>query len=128
LIDRRQVADWVSRYEAAWRTAGSDSLRELFREDASYRMSPYEEPFVGLDRIGELWEAERRGPDEVFAMSSDIVAVDGDTAVVRVEVAYGDPVDREYRDLWLIRFADDGHAASFEEWPYWPGQPLTAPP
>jgi hypothetical protein len=49
-----------------------------------------------------------------------IIAVDGDTAVVRVEVFYGEPIDQEYRDLWIIRFADDGRCHSFEEWPFWP--------
>ena len=32
-------------------------------------------------------------------MTSDVVAADGDTAVVRVEVGYGDPVHQEFRDL-----------------------------
>jgi ketosteroid isomerase-like protein len=125
LISRAQIEDWVARYEHAWRTAGADPLRELFTEDATYRMSPYEEPFVGSARIAEMWEAERKGPDEVFRMVSEVVAVDGDTAVIRVEVGYGDPVDREYRDLWVIRFAEDGRALGFEEWPFWPGQPLS---
>ncbi len=64
------------------------SLRELFTEDASYRAGPYEEPRKGLPAIAELWEAEREGFDEGFTMSSDIVATDGDIAVVRVDVAY----------------------------------------
>jgi hypothetical protein len=49
-------------------------------------------------------------------MTSEVVAVDGDTAVVRVEVWYGDPVQQEFRDLWVIRFAADGRCAAFEEW------------
>jgi hypothetical protein len=39
-----------------------------------------------------------------------------------VEVWYGHPV-REYRDLWVMRFASDGRCAWFEEWPFWPEQP-----
>ena len=89
-------------------------------------MSPYEEPLVGLEQIGERWEVEREGPKEIFAMTSEIVALDGETAVVRVEVTYGDPVDREYRDLWVIRLGEDGRALAFEEWPFWPGQPLSS--
>jgi ketosteroid isomerase-like protein len=125
VITRDQVVDWLTRYERAWRTAGTKSLRELFAEDATYRMSPYEEAFEGLPAIGEMWEAEREGPDEAFTMTSEIVAVDGDTAVVRLEVTYAKS-GREYRDLWLIRFADDGRAVVFEEWPFWPGQPYSA--
>jgi hypothetical protein len=37
-----------------------------------------------LDEIAQFWEAERNGADEEFTMSSDVVAVDGDAAVVRV--------------------------------------------
>jgi hypothetical protein len=126
LIGPAAVEDWIARYERAWRTAGTEPLRELFEENASYRTAPYLEPYVGLERIGEMWDAEREGPDEVFAMTSEIVALDGDTAVIRVEVKYGDPVDREYRDVWIVQFGDDGKAAVFEEWPFFPGQPLSS--
>jgi ketosteroid isomerase-like protein len=123
MIDRASVEAWITAYERAWQTAGTDSLTELFREDASYRMSPYENPARGLASIGELWERERTGPDEGFEMSSELVAVEGDTAVARIEVAYASGA--EYRDLWIIRFAADGRCREFEEWPYWPGQPIS---
>lgn len=126
MIAREQVEDWLARYERAWRTSGTEALTGILADDATYRMSPYEEPLVGLAAISEMWEAEREGPDEVFAMESELVALDADTAVVRVAVTYGEPVSREYRDLWVIRFAEDGRALAFEEWPFWPGQPYSA--
>jgi hypothetical protein len=33
-----------------------------------------------------------------------------------VEVTYGDPVEEEFRDLWIMRFDEDGRCRSFEEW------------
>jgi hypothetical protein len=68
-----------------------------------------------------MWERQREGPDEVFTMSADLIAVEGATAVARVEVHYGDPVKQSYRDLWVIELREDGRASSFEEWPYSPG-------
>jgi SnoaL-like domain len=124
VIDRASVEGWIEAYERAWRTAGSGPLRELFVEDASYRMSPYAEPARGLAAIGALWERERVGPDEGFELRYEVVAVDGDTAVARLGVEYA--TGARYRDLWLIRFAADGRCREFEEWPYWPGQPLSA--
>jgi hypothetical protein len=47
---------------------------------------------------------------------------------VRVQVRYGDPVDREFRDLWIMRFAEDGRCDSFEEWPFSPARPTIADP
>jgi hypothetical protein len=126
VIDRALVSRWLAEYEAAWRAPGTGSLAGLFTTDAVYSQSPYEQPVTGLDAIIRMWEAEREGPDEVFTMAADIIAVDGSTAVVRAEVRYGDPVAQEYRDLWVIRFAGDGRCAWFEEWPYWPGRPYSA--
>lgn len=120
MTDRQQVLDWIDAYERAWRTAGVEPLPALFSEDASYRQGPYHPPVVGHAAIGEMWEAERAGADEEFTMSYDLVAVDGDTAVVRVEVNYGNPVPQEFLDLWIMRFDADGRCCHFEEWPYWP--------
>lgn len=125
MIDRASAAGWIETYEQAWQAAGTGTLATLFTVDATYRMSPYEEPATGLEQIEALWERERAGPEEQFEMSSELVAVEGDTAVARIEVAYA--TGAEYRDLWIARFAADGRCREFEEWPYWPGQPLAPP-
>ena len=122
MTDRNCVREWLAGYEAAWRAPGTAGLARLFTEDATYLQSPYQPPVTGLDAIGRMWETEREGPDEVFTLAADIVAVDGLVAVVRAEVRYGDPPTQEYRDLWVIRFAGDGRCAWFEEWPFWPEQ------
>ncbi|MFI6761718.1 YybH family protein [Micromonospora sp. NPDC050417] len=119
-MDREQVAAWVAAYERAWRTAGTETLATIFTEDASYQQGPYLEPVHGLAALARMWEAQREGPDEVFGMLSQVVAIDGDTVVIRTEVRYGLPVTEQFRDLWILRFADDGRCRAFEEWPFWP--------
>lgn len=114
------VEAWVAAYEAAWRSPGTDALAGLFIEDATYQPSPFSEPWRGLARIGEMWEAERDGPDEAFTMRAELVATSHERAVVRVEVQYDPPQGRLYRDLWVLHFAADGRCAAFEEWPFWP--------
>ena len=113
-MNREQVRDWVAAYERAWRAPGTSALAEIFTADASYRQGPYDEPVTGLAAIGGMWEAEREGPDEVFRMTSEVVAADGDTAVVRVggqlrgsgPPGVPRPVDRPFRrgrPLRLVR-------------------------
>ncbi len=123
-MDRTGVTRWVAAYEDAWRAPGTDALADIFAVGATYLQGPYEEPVTGLPAIEQMWDAERDGPDEAFRMVSNIVAVDGDTAVVRAEVRYGDPVTQEWRDLWLISFDADGRCAAFEEWPIAPDRSL----
>ena len=120
VTDRAMVQRWLACYEAAWRAPGTESLASLFTAAATYLVSPYAQPVTGLDAIGRLWEAERDGPGEVFTLVTDIVAVDGETAVVRAEVRYGAPVQQEFRDLWIIRLDDGGRCAWFEEWYFSP--------
>lgn len=119
-MDRGAVSTWIDGYERAWRTAGTELLGELFAPDASYRTAPYERPFSGLEAIAVMWEGGRNGADEEFEMTSEVVAVDGATAVARVEVRYGEPRSTEYRDLWVMRFDSEGRCVAFEEWPFWP--------
>jgi len=126
VTDRGKVSEWLTGYEAAWRSAGTGSLADLFTADAGYLQSPYELPVTGLDAIARMWEAEREGPDEAFTLATEILAVDGPVAVVRAEVRYGDPSRQEFRDLWVIRLDDDGRCTWFEEWPYWPERPFSA--
>lgn len=122
-MDRSAVEHWVAGYERLWRTPGTGSLAALFLPDATYLPSPWARPLEGLDEIAGFWDAERDGADEVFTMSSEVVAVEGDTAVVRVFVEYAAPGARPWRDLWVVRFGSDGRCSSFEEWPFAPEQP-----
>jgi hypothetical protein len=119
-VTREQLSDWLAGYERAWRSPGTDALAELFTEEATYSTAPYEKPHGGLDAIREMWEGERLGPDEEFEMTSEIVAIEDDTGVARIEVHYGAPKDKEYRDLWIVRVDETGLCSHFEEWPFWP--------
>lgn len=121
-MDQSAVEQWVADYERAWRTPGTEPLSELFTPDVRYLPSPWAHPIEGLASLALFWDAERKGPDEEFVMASEVVAVDDATAVVRVLVEYGAP-DSRWRDLWVLRFADDGRCSSFEEWPFSPSQP-----
>lgn len=117
-MDRAGLQKWITDYESLWRTPGTDGLRELFAEDAHYLTSPWEQPVVGLAKLAKFWDRERDSADEEFTMTSDVVAVDGDVGVVRVEVQYGKG-DR-WRDLWIVEFDAAGRCVHFEEWPIAP--------
>jgi ketosteroid isomerase-like protein len=118
-----EVMRWVAEYERAWRDGDLAAVERLFTEDAHYRPSPYEESEVGHEAIKAFW-LDDDGLE--FTMDARPVAVEGLNAVVRVEVHYGGPTRQEYRDLWVLRFADDGRVEDYEEWAYWPGKSFSA--
>jgi hypothetical protein len=118
-VDRKELTDWVAAYERVWRSAGTEGLHEIFNSGATYSTAPFEEPHRGLAAIAAMWEAERSSGEE-FTMESEVVAAEGDTGVVRVQVDYTRPRRLQYRDLWVIRLDRDGRCVHFEEWPFWP--------
>lgn len=116
-MDRRRVERWITTYERAWRGPGTEQLGELFTSSVSYSPSPWAEPLDGLVDLAEFWEAQRQGPDEAFTMRAEVLAVELETAVVRVDIDYEDP-PRSWRNLWVIEFAAGGRCTHFEEWPF----------
>lgn len=113
---------WIEQYVDAWRTPGTDKLAEIFAEEASYRVSPWKEPMEGLDEIRPFWEGSRTSADETFELQHEIVAVEGDTAVARIDVNYLEGPTKQWKDIWIMRFAPDGRCSHFEEWPFAPDQ------
>jgi hypothetical protein len=120
-LDRSAVEAWIAGYERLWRTPGADGLGELFTADISYLHSPWATAVSGLDALARFWDEERVSADEPFEMRSEVVAHEGRTAAVRVEVDYTATGNR-WRDLWVLEFADDGRCRAFEEWPFAPDQ------
>jgi hypothetical protein len=122
-VDGTDVMRWVADYERAWRDSDAGGVERLFTPDVVYRRSPYHPPDVGHDAVKAFWCVDE---GSTFTLTAEPVAVEADRAVVRLEVQYLTPDQQEYRDLWVLRFADDGRVADFEEWPYWPGHPHPA--
>lgn len=121
-MDRQRAQEWVDEYVRWWLVSDPVGVPKLFTPEARYLRSPYAEPIVGHEALTEFWVADR---DATFTVATSIVAVDGDTAVARLQVDYASPERQQYRDLWVFRFAGDGRVEHFEEWAYFPGQPWT---
>ncbi len=110
-------ADWIRSYCEAWEKADEDLVASLFTEDASYRSSPFREPFRGQAEIRAYW---RRGAghqrETRVRMGSPFV--DGR----RVAVEWWATMIEEDEAVTLpgcliLRFADDGRCSDLRE--YW---------
>ncbi|WP_375388506.1 nuclear transport factor 2 family protein [uncultured Amnibacterium sp.] len=111
------VEGWVQRYLRAWDSNDPADIRALLAPEAAYRFSPWEEPYVGHDAVTAAWLDHRdEAGDHEFTW--EVVAIDGDVAVVQGRTVYtaGPTAGKDYRNLWVIRLAEDGTAVEFTEW------------
>ena len=117
-MSRDDVAGWLRRYVAAWKSGDRGEIEALFSDDARYRYHPYDEPLVGRTAIADSWLDD---PDEPgsFDASYDCSAADGDAAVaIGTSTYFGTDgeVDRVYDNVFALRFDAEGHCTEFTEW------------
>ncbi|WP_295694661.1 nuclear transport factor 2 family protein [Lapillicoccus sp.] len=122
-MDHDGVLAWVADYERAWREGNVYAVERLFSPGVRYHRSPYEPVDVGHDGVKAFWLED---DGQTFSMEARVVALEAETAVVRVLVNYLAPTRQDYTDLWVLRFADDGRVEDFDEWACWPGKPYSA--
>jgi ketosteroid isomerase-like protein len=118
MTDQGSVRKWLSDYVSAWKSYDPAAIGALFSEDATYRYSPFDEPMRGREAIVASWLENRDAPD-TYSAEYQPIAVDGDTAVSHGRSLYYDAdgkVIRQFDNIFVMRFAEDGRCADFCEW------------
>jgi hypothetical protein len=112
---------WLDSYIEAWRTYDDGAIADLFSEDARYRYHPWDEGdevVEGRAAIVANWLEDRDAPG-TWTAEYRPWAIDGDRAVAagvsRYLAADGVTVEREYHNVFLCRFDDEGLCSEFTE-------------
>jgi uncharacterized protein (TIGR02246 family) len=117
-MNKDQVAEWLQRYVAAWKTYESSEIADLFSEDATYRYHPYDDPIQGRGAIVESWTAEPDTPG-TYEGEYQPIAVDEDVAVAVGQSTYiraDGSVEKIYDNCFVMRFDGEGRCMDFTEW------------
>lgn len=105
---------WMDRYVLAWSTNEAEHISALFTEDAVYDPQTADGEWEGLAEIVSKWQ--EIDDDEANWDFEWLPLVETDeVAVVTARTRYVDP-PTSYRNLFVIRFADDGRCYDFTEW------------
>jgi len=118
-MDRTTFQTWLDRYRDAWRLLDPTAIGDLFSADVRYAFDPFEEAVVGRAAVVANWLAD---PDEPGSWQADYeaLAIDGDIAVAHGRTRYltddRSAVDREFANIFVCRFDDEGRCREFTEW------------
>jgi hypothetical protein len=119
-LSRETVAGWLRAYVRAWETYDPEAVAELFSGDATYSYFPFDEPIRGRIAIVASW-LEKKDPPGTYEASYEPVAIDGSVAVAQGRSRYFKDTSRrelvrEYDNIFLMEFDDNGRCQSFREW------------
>lgn len=117
-MTRADLERWLDAYRRAWEERDPDGAAGLFTPEATYAETPFDDPAVGQAAIRRYW-ADNTSVQEEVRFSHDVLAIEGDRAVVRwrAELRRVPSGVRSALDgIFLLGFAADGRCSSLLEW------------
>ena len=118
-MDHATFKDWLDRYVDAWRLNDPLAIGDLFSASVRYAYDPFEEAVVGRAALVASWLTD---PDADGSWTADyeVLAIDGDVFVAHGRTQYltddRSGVDREFANVFVCRFDDEGRCREFTEW------------
>jgi ketosteroid isomerase-like protein len=119
-LTKQQVASWLGNYVRAWETYDPDVIGALFAEDVVYEYHPFDEPVRGRLAVVTSWLESKDTPG-TYEGQYEPVAIDGDVAVAHGKTRYFKDaskaeLDREFDNIFVLRFDEQGRCRSLREW------------
>ena len=118
-MEHRAFQSWLDRYIDAWRLLDPLAIGDLFSPDVRYAFDPFSEAVVGRAAVVAAWLAEPDAPGS-WEADYEVLAIDGDACVAHGRTRYltddRTAIDREFANVFVCRFDDDGRCREFTEW------------
>jgi hypothetical protein len=105
---------WMDGYVLAWSSNEAGHIAALFTPDAVYDPQTAEGEWHGVEEIVRRWQ-EIGDDEENWEFEWMPLVETDDLAVVVGSTSFIEPPVR-FRNLFVIRFADDGRCRDFTEW------------
>jgi SnoaL-like domain len=109
-----RLDEWMDGYVLAWSSNDEDHIRALFTDDAIYDPQVEGGEWDGIEEIVANWQDIDDQEDNWDFEWLPLVETD-ELAVITGRTNYFEPA-ATYRNLFVIRFADDGRCVDFTEW------------
>jgi len=117
-MDRITFERWLDSYGRAWIARDPDAAAALFTDDATYQVTPFDEPLRGRAGIYDYWVGVAK-TEENIEFDFEIVTVTPENGIARWWASFVRvPPGRETKlnGIFLIALDRDGRCRSLREW------------
>lgn len=117
-LTAESLEQWLASYGEAWEARSARKAGKIFTDDATYRESPYDAPFVGKQAIKDYWSRVTKDQKDI-KFTSKVLAVSGNTGIAHwhaefTQASSGAKVTLD--GIFVLEFAESGLCKKLEEW------------
>jgi uncharacterized protein (TIGR02246 family) len=117
-MHREALKHWLDSYGRAWMARDPQAAAALYADDATYQVTPFEEPLRGRAAIHEYWVGVSR-TEEKIQFDYEILAITEESGIARwrasfVRVPPG--LETKLDGIFLISLDSTGRCKSLREW------------
>jgi len=117
-MDRETFTRWLASYGSAWTGRDPEAAVSLYADDATYQVTPFDEPLLGRAAIYEYWAGVAK-TEEKIQFDYEILAVTADHGIATwwasfVRVPPG--LETKLHGIFLIALDSGGRCQSLREW------------
>lgn len=112
------LSNWLDAYGEAWESRDADAAAKIFSEDATYQVTPYEDPHVGQDGVHNYWAGVTENQRNV-QFDHEPISVSGNTGVAHWSANFDVAPDGphiELNGIFVLEFDTDGKCRRLREW------------
>lgn len=117
-MDRESFSQWLGSYSNAWRGRDPEAAASLYSDDATYQVTPFDEPLRGRSKIREYWEHVSKTEDRI-QFDYEILAVTAEYGIARWRaslVLLPSGLETKLDGIFLISLDSEGRCRSLREW------------
>jgi uncharacterized protein (TIGR02246 family) len=117
-MEQKVLEHWLTSYGRAWTSRDPEAAASLYTDDATYQVTPFDEPLRGRAAIYEYWVGVARS-EERIQFDYEVVAVTAELGVARwwasfLRVPAG--LETKLDGVFLITLNSRAQCRSLREW------------
>lgn len=112
------LSSWLDAYGEAWESRDADAAATIFSKDATYQVTPYEDPHVGREGVRSYWAGVTENQRNV-RFEYEPISVSGNTGVAHWSADFDVAPDGphiELNGIFVLQFDADGKCRRLREW------------
>jgi hypothetical protein len=117
-VNRESFGQWLAAYGSAWISRDAQRAASLYAADATYQVTPFDEPFRGRAAIYDYWKGVT-STEENIEFGCEVLAVTPEYGIARwwasfVRVPQG--LATKLDGIFLVSLNPGGECESLREW------------